>query len=75
MGLVNDNELGPCHGVIVSVGASKDLGIPAGKIPCATFLDNVRIKGFDDKWRCTNCQRIHSEIVFAETKPRGQSPT
>ena len=75
MGLVNDNELGPCAGVVVSAGAARDLNIPAGKFPCATAMDNVRIKGFDDKWRCKNCQRIHAELVFAETHLKGRSPT
>jgi hypothetical protein len=75
MGLVSDNELGPCSGVVVSAGAAKDLGIPAGKFPCATDMDNVRIKGFDGRWRCKNCQRIHAEIVMAETKMPGESPS
>lgn len=53
---VQEHEIEPCEGV------------PKAK-PC---LDRspLRLQGFDDKWRCPQCHRIHTELVFSETKQK-----
>lgn len=53
MPLVKVNDVGPCHGVRGLICNDKSL---------------LRIKGFDDKWRCRPCHKVHIELVYSETK-------
>ncbi len=51
---VPEHEMDPCA------------GYPAQYCPCPNGRTPLAIKGFDDKWRCTTCHRVHIELVYRE---------
>ena len=57
MPLVKVEDIGPCHGVRGLICNDKS---------------QLRIKGFDDRWRCKPCNRVHTELVYSETKKQHQ---
>lgn len=50
---MKDNELPDC------------VGNPG--VPCPAPRQPILIKGYDDKMRCDLCNRVHIELVFAES--------
>lgn len=50
------DELEPCSG---NPGAA-----------CASGVTAERVQGFDDRWRCVACQRLHVELVMREAGER-----
>jgi hypothetical protein len=60
--VVRPEDLEPCVG-------------PASKILCAYGDNLVRIKGYDDKWRCVPCNQLHGEMVFRESGNSAPTPS
>ena len=73
MGKVSESEIGPCAGVTITEKVAKELGLPVMGEVCNDMMP-LRIKGYDGKWRCQKCTKIHNELIFADTKKQGQAP-
>ena len=71
MPLVKEQEIGPCEGVRISQADAMRLGVPHKEGKCNNRMP-LRIKGFDDRWRCEECNRVHAELVFLDTKFKGK---
>lgn len=62
MSQVKEHELPPC------------VGNPG--VACRGDLHTLRIKGFDDQYRCLNCNSVHNALVEKEAgnSPLGATP-
>jgi hypothetical protein len=73
MPLVQGEEIACCEGVVISEAVARELNLPAvGKV--CNVNEPLRIKGFDGKWRCRFCHKIHAELVYADTKLKTKAP-
>lgn len=68
---VTEREIDPCAGVIIDENTARELKLPISDGRCENRMP-VRIKGYDDKWRCPGCNAIHAELVFADTRFKGE---
>jgi len=69
MPLVSEKEIEKCEGIVVDEVTSKELKLPRADGVCNSRIP-LRLEGFDHKWRCPDCHRIHIELVFADTKQK-----
>lgn len=69
MPLVSEKEIEACAGVVVDEATSKALKLPRADGVCNSRIP-LRLQGYDDKWRCPDCHRIHIELVFADTRQK-----
>ena len=59
MGLVRSKqEIKPCPGPTRERGCQFERAADA---------NDLRLKGYDDVWRCVHCTRIHTELTFDAT--------
>jgi transposase-like protein len=71
MPLVNENEIDRCAGVFVNESVAKLLKIPQSSGDCTSRIP-LRVQGYDDRWRCPGCHKIHVELVYADTRQKEQ---
>lgn len=59
---IKDSEIPPCEG--------------NPNAPCRMGASNVVLKGYDDRFRCPACNRVHIELVMKEAgeSPPGSTP-
>lgn len=67
MPMVTQNEIEPCAGVVVDMATAKALDLPRMDGVCRSRIP-LRIAGYDKRWRCPDCNRIHLELVYADTR-------
>lgn len=60
MGKIDERDVEPCPGA-------------SPKHPCGARMDPA-IQGFDGKFRCYRCQRIHTELVYTEAGNSAPDP-
>lgn len=71
MPLVKQKEIGKCAGVVVNRKMSEALKLPRSDGVCRSKIP-MRIMGYDDRWRCPGCHKIHIELVYADTRQKDQ---